>query len=411
MARGRRRQHSPNSARSSATTSGLRVGRSWPAARALAPRGRPRRLRRLRRARRAGRRRHRAHPRRLPRGRRHRRHRAVARPRRAALPALRRVRRLPAPAPLLRGPARRQGGGRPRAAPPHRPPRRRGRPPDRRRRRPLGLPQPRPLLDRPQVRRRRLHPPPRRRPAEGRALSHRRPVGERPPAEAAGQGRRPPPGPGAPLRRDRAPRSSTRRSPASRTKATRASTPRSSPATASRVSASSFFQVNSAQAEVDGARSSARPSPTSGDLLVDAFAGVGTFAVLFAPPLRAASSPSRSPAAPPATWRRTSRTRRTSSSGSARSSTSSPLLDAAPDAVLLDPPRPGCAPPVLDAIVEFRPTVVVYVSCNPATLARDLRRLVDGGYALDHVTPLDMFPQTGPHRSRRRASACRRDGA
>jgi 23S rRNA (uracil1939-C5)-methyltransferase len=72
-----------------------------------------------------------------------------------------------------------------------------------------------------------------------------------------------------------------------------------------------------------------------------------------------------------------------------------PDLESAPDAILLDPPRPGCAPEVLEAIAHFRPTVVVYVSCNPSTLARDLRVLVDAGYALDHVTPLDMFPQTG----------------
>ncbi|MGH2633355.1 MAG: hypothetical protein ACRDG3_08080 [Tepidiformaceae bacterium] len=50
---------------------------------------------------------------------------------------------------------------------------------------------------------------------------------------------------------------------------------------------------------------------------------------------------------------------------------------------------------MLAAIAEFRPTSVVYVSCNPATLARDLRVLVDAGYMLESVTPLDMFPQTG----------------
>ncbi|MDZ7727342.1 MAG: hypothetical protein U5Q44_03620 [Dehalococcoidia bacterium] len=50
---------------------------------------------------------------------------------------------------------------------------------------------------------------------------------------------------------------------------------------------------------------------------------------------------------------------------------------------------------MLESILEFKPRAVVYVSCNPATLARDLRVLVDGGYRVDHVTPIDMFPQTG----------------
>ena len=62
--------------------------------------------------------------------------------------------------------------------------------------------------------------------------------------------------------------------------------------------------------------------------------------------------------------------------------------------IILDPPRKGCHQEGLEMIVEARPQQVIYVSCHPATLARDLKWLCENGYELTNVTPLDMFPQT-----------------
>ena len=60
----------------------------------------------------------------------------------------------------------------------------------------------------------------------------------------------------------------------------------------------------------------------------------------------------------------------------------------------MDPPRAGLEPAALDAIVRMKPATIIYVSCDPSTLARDAARLLSSGYRLRSVTPFDLFPQT-----------------
>jgi len=64
------------------------------------------------------------------------------------------------------------------------------------------------------------------------------------------------------------------------------------------------------------------------------------------------------------------------------------------DVVILDPPRTGCKPELIQAVIEKSPRCIIYVSCNPSTLARDLAIFKDAGYIVDQVQPIDMFPQT-----------------
>lgn len=70
-------------------------------------------------------------------------------------------------------------------------------------------------------------------------------------------------------------------------------------------------------------------------------------------------------------------------------------FDADSTTIILDPPRVGCLPQTVELLRRIRPAQIIYVSCHPATLARDLNNLcAEGVFELDQVTPLDMFPQT-----------------
>lgn len=159
------------------------------------------------------------------------------------------------------------------------------------------------------------------------------------------------------------------------------------------VGAPSFFQVNTEQAErmIELVRGYLRAEPT--DLLVDAYCGVGTFAILLAPAVGRVIALEESPPAV--------RNARANGEGvpnvefhEGKVEDVLPGMNLRPDVVLLDPPRAGCHPAVLQTLTEHPPRQLIYVSCDPATLARDLRILVDGGYALESVQPVDLFPQT-----------------
>ena len=160
-----------------------------------------------------------------------------------------------------------------------------------------------------------------------------------------------------------------------------------------RVAAASFFQVNVRQAErlVGLVRESLDLHP--GEVLVDAYAGVGVFAALLAPHVREVIAVEESAAAV-ADARKNVEGLDNVRLVEAKTEHALAELDAAPDALILDPPRAGCHPGALDALVQFRPRKVAYVSCDPATLARDLKQLTAEAYDLIGVQPLDMFPHT-----------------
>ncbi len=72
-----------------------------------------------------------------------------------------------------------------------------------------------------------------------------------------------------------------------------------------------------------------------------------------------------------------------------------PNLEENFDVVILDPPRAGCKAELIQAVTDKSPRCIIYVSCNPATLARDLAIFNNAAYTVDQVQPIDMFPQTG----------------
>ncbi len=177
-----------------------------------------------------------------------------------------------------------------------------------------------------------------------------------------------------------------------------------------RIRPSSFFQTNTAQAEkmaqmvlhgVLNGLAPARGAPCGGGggrdglTIADAYCGVGTFALLLARHVgRVIAIEESASAIKDAQWN----LRNVSNVDILKGKTEDllPGLAAQLDGLVLDPPRAGCQQVVLDSLVQHPIKRIVYVSCDPATLARDLHVLCHRHptYRLCSVQPLDMFPQT-----------------
>jgi len=160
-----------------------------------------------------------------------------------------------------------------------------------------------------------------------------------------------------------------------------------------RISATSFFQVNSEQAGqlVDLILDAL--ALEGDEIVLDAYCGVGLFTTFIAERASLVIGIEINPdAVDDAVHNLADAENVTLLEGQVEHALSE--IEEQIDAVVLDPPRGGVEKEALDALADQAPECIVYVSCDPATFARDARRLVRKGYTLDWVQPVDLFPQT-----------------
>ncbi|QNT76415.1 23S rRNA (uracil(1939)-C(5))-methyltransferase RlmD [Dehalogenimonas etheniformans] len=160
-----------------------------------------------------------------------------------------------------------------------------------------------------------------------------------------------------------------------------------------RVSSPSFFQVNTPQTERLIGLVRQRLNLSGNETIIDAYAGVGTFSVMLAPYVKKVIAIEESGAAIKDA-RVNVRDITNVELIEARTESVLPHLGRLANAIIVDPSRTGCHPSALKTLNFYPPKKLVYVSCNPATLARDLRVLTRGPYEVEDVTPVDLFPQT-----------------
>ncbi|MEX2448337.1 MAG: 23S rRNA (uracil(1939)-C(5))-methyltransferase RlmD [Solirubrobacterales bacterium] len=167
-----------------------------------------------------------------------------------------------------------------------------------------------------------------------------------------------------------------------------------------RMSYNAFFQTNTEMAERLYAVAAEYAGLSGGERVFDLYCGIGTIGLTMAASAGEVWGLEIVPEAIVDAERNAERNRIENArflAGSARTGVR-PLVEQAgkPDVVLLDPPRPGLSQKIVRRVLECEPKRIVYVSCNPTTLAPNAAQLVEAGYTLRRVRPVDMFPQT-PH--------------
>ncbi|MBI2877375.1 MAG: 23S rRNA (uracil(1939)-C(5))-methyltransferase RlmD [Candidatus Tectomicrobia bacterium] len=172
------------------------------------------------------------------------------------------------------------------------------------------------------------------------------------------------------------------------------------------ISPEAFFQVNIRQTEKLLAVVKDYAALTGREIVLDLYCGTGAIAICLAPQCHLAYGIEVSRSATLDAIRnaqingldncrfRTGKVEKLMRKLLARDFRTDAPGSSAPRVAILDPPRGGCLPEVLEGLAKMRVERVVYVSCSPPTLARDLKRLKRLGYDLVEVQPLDMFPQT-----------------
>ena len=164
------------------------------------------------------------------------------------------------------------------------------------------------------------------------------------------------------------------------------------------ISARSFYQVNPEQTEVLYGQALEYAQLTGNESVIDAYCGIGTISLFIAQKAKEVYGVEIVPEAIEDAKR-----------NAELNGINNAHFEAGPaevvipkwyadgkrfDVLVVDPPRKGCDEELLQTILKYKPKRVVYVSCNPGTLARDLRILEDGGYRTQEIQPVDMFPHS-----------------